>query len=795
MAEVQKSAFVPAAIHAQNGRIPDLFLTSGEVGVRGYAAQFFNVNGELIKPSATQNLTCYALNLMTEKGYYTEGTYTEDTWYIEVPRQAVESDGRVAIQLALKEGDSALLITDTSVVDVHNFLGGDSSRPLDADNGILMDYQKLHAQAEAAEKVLSDIKTTTAHAENLAKQAREDITKIEAKEASRDSAETKRQSAEGARVQAENSRITQEGARERTEGMRVEAEEDRVSAEKNRTTAESVRVSTENERIAAEKVRADKESARQSAESARVEEERKRSSQESARVSAESSRVSQESVRQANENARKSQESDRVSAESSRVTAEEKRKQTFDSWDKTMQGVFPQADETKPGVVKAKGTAKESAPYTVPSIGVLEEVMKKAGQVKSVNGMVGDVRIPEYTLPSATESELGGVVIRQEYGGATEPEINDTPPINPGDPEPGAQNKKVIVPTLQYVETYVGHHILDSEDSVLYPMYHGTAAGVSYVDNVIKSFEGGVRTQMNLKQDKIKQVVGVPTVATTKSDPEGTIYISFPDGQQGGAVGALTLADVEQMGLPVTDESVPYGLKKDVDKYLLMKGFSLKFVAKTDAMEAGFYTEKTNPSFLAQHDCGNNILDSAFQYYDGKDFVKKRIYGSKPFLQRFRAGNFALDVRDFGALEGVTVGKYEETDYAVSFLETSSSKEKNNAIIGRDKSMFCGIKEKTLFPGCLIDDGGEYSRATQEFNMLGGDLYFLEKVDNTTETGKTTYGYRSIAFDSGLSPYKKTLHYLFSAYQPKSPIYTKRQGRLTAPDMLFIKRNGKIVQL
>lgn len=389
----------------------------------------------------------------------------------------------------------------------------------------------------------------------------------------------------------------------------------------------------------------------------------------------------------------------------------------------------------------------------------------------------------KYTLPTATESELGGVVIRQEYGGSPEPE------------KPGTNEGEYTVPTLQYVENYVGHHILDSEDSVLYPMYHGTAAGVSYVDNVMKSFEGGVRTQMNLKQDKIKQVVGVPTVATTKSDPEGTIYISFPDGQQGGAVGALTLADVEQMGLPVTDESVPYGLKKDVDKYLLMKGFSLKFVAKTDAMEAGFYTEKTNPSFLAQHDCGNNILDSAFQYYDGKDFVEKRIYGSKPFLQCFRAGNFALDYRDFGALEGVTVGDYKETTYSGTFISNSLSKWKNNALIGRDKSMFSGIKGKTLFPGCLIDNGGELTRVTQEFNMLGGDLYFLEKVDNTTETGKTTYGYRSIAFDSGLSSYKKTLHYLFSAYQPKSPIYTKRQGRLTAPDMLFIKRNGKIVQL
>ena len=793
MAEVQKSAFVPAAIHAQNGRIPDLFVTSGEVGVRGYAARFFNVNGELIKPSTKQTLSCYALNVMTEKGYYTEGTYTEDTWYIEVPRQAVESDGRVAIQLALKEDDKALLITDTSVVDVHNFLGGDSSRPLDADNGILMDYQKLHAQAEAAEKVLSDIKTTTEHAENLAKQAREDITKIEAKEASRDSAETKRQSAEGVRVQAENSRITQEGARERAEGMRVEAEEDRVSAEKSRATAESARVNAENERAAAEKVRADKESARQSAESARVEEERKRSSHESARVSAESIRASQESARQANENTRKSQESDRVSAESSRVTAEEKRKQTFDSWDKTMQGVFPQADETKPGVVKAKGTAKESAPYTVPSIGVFEEAMEKAGQVKSVNGNVGDVHIPEYTLPSATESELGGVVIRNVYDGA--PEINDTPPINQGDPEPGAQNKKVIVPTLQYVETYVGNHILDTADSVLYPMYHGTAAGVSYVDNVMKSFEGGVRTQMNLKQDKIKQVVGVPTVATTKSDPEGTIYISFPDGQQGGAVGALTLADVEQMGLPVTEESVPSGLIGSIDRYLLMKDFSLKLVPKTDKTEAGFYLDKKLGDALSTYALTNKILDSAFQYNIGGGFIHKRIYGSKPFFERFRAGNFALDVRDFGVLEGVTVGDYKEATYSSPIISNSSSKWKNNALIGRDKSMFSGIKEATLFPGCLIVNGGDSSREPSEFETQYGDLFFLEKVNKSTETGKTTYGYRSVKFDSGLSTYKKTLHYLFSAYHPKSPIYAKRQGRLTAPDMLFIKRNGKIVQL
>ena len=439
MAQVQKAAFVPAAIHAQNGRIPDLFLTSGEVGVRGFAARFFNVEGELIKPSNTQNLTCYALNLTTEKAYYTEGTYTDDTWYIEVPRQAVESDGRVAIQLALKEGDTALLITDTSVVDVHNFLGGDSFRPLDADNGILMDYQKLHAQAEAAAAALDAVTATANRADALQKQAREDITKIEAKEASRDSAE--------------------------------------------------------------------------------------------------SARVSAESTRQSNENTRKTQESARQSAEASRVSAEEKRKQTFDGWDKTMQGVIQPADETSVGVVKAKGTAQESAPYTVPSMGILNEEIQKAGKVKSVNGMTGDVTIPKYTLPQATETELGGVKIRKEYKEG--PSARD----RPEDTTDVATVKYVKdINAITYMETnFVIEQfekkiqpataskdgivkILDNENSVLYPDYQGTAAGVSHVDNVIKSMEVGMAAQLNLKQDRIKIVTTEPTASSTASDPEGTIY-------------------------------------------------------------------------------------------------------------------------------------------------------------------------------------------------------------------------------------------------------------------------------
>lgn len=66
--------------------------------------------------------------------------------------------------------------------------------------------------------------------------------------------------------------------------------------------------------------------------------------------------------------------------------------------------------------------------------------------------------------------------------------------------------------------------LLDNENSVLYPDFKGTAAGVSHVDNVIKSMEVGMSAQLNLKQDKIKIVTTEPTASSTASDPEGTIY-------------------------------------------------------------------------------------------------------------------------------------------------------------------------------------------------------------------------------------------------------------------------------
>lgn len=146
----------------------------------------------------------------------------------------------------------------------------------------------------------------------------------------------------------------------------------------------------------------------------------------------------------------------------------------------------------------------------------------------------------KYTLPQATETSLGGVKIRKTYNGG--PEGRDRP------------EDTTDVATVKYVKdindfTNIGVNfaledfknniepataskdgivkILDSEDSVLYPDYKGTAAGVSHVDNVIKSMEVGMSAQLSLKQDKIKIVTTEPTASSTASDPEGTIYLKI----------------------------------------------------------------------------------------------------------------------------------------------------------------------------------------------------------------------------------------------------------------------------
>lgn len=111
------------------------------------------------------------------------------------------------------------------------------------------------------------------------------------------------------------------------------------------------------------------EATRKSNEIKREENETRRLSSESQILSAEKQRVSNE--RQRNEN------------ESKRITAEKERETKFDGWDKTMEGIIPNATDTEKGVVKISSLTSESEPYTAVSIGKLNE--EKSNILRNVN--------------------------------------------------------------------------------------------------------------------------------------------------------------------------------------------------------------------------------------------------------------------------------------------------------------------------------------------------------------------------------------------------------------------------
>lgn len=114
-----------------------------------------------------------------------------------------------------------------------------------------------------------------------------------------------------------------------------------------------------------------------------LEDEETRKSSENARINNEQTRVEAETQRVDSEAIRVSNENTRVNNENLRVTAEEEREIKFDSWDKTMQGVIPNATDTEKGAVKISSLESETEPYTAVSIGKLDE--EKSNILRDVN--------------------------------------------------------------------------------------------------------------------------------------------------------------------------------------------------------------------------------------------------------------------------------------------------------------------------------------------------------------------------------------------------------------------------
>ena len=110
-------------------------------------------------------------------------------------------------------------------------------------------------------------------------------------------------------------------------------------------------------------------------------------------------RKDNEEIRKANEIKRENNEVIRIDNENNRIIAEEERGIKFDSWDKTMEGIIPNATDTEKGVVKIDKTEGEEAPHTVPTIGKLEEIINRVTQEQIKNLFK--------TIPSLALQEVG----------------------------------------------------------------------------------------------------------------------------------------------------------------------------------------------------------------------------------------------------------------------------------------------------------------------------------------------------------------------------------------------------
>ena len=362
MDSVKGAGFIPITVYFRDSRIPDLILHEGEVGTRGYRVRFTSSEGDYIKPRSNQIATCYAKNSDTGKSYYLEGTPGPSYWDMEVPSKALTAGGTVYIQLALKEDSQYLIMTSWSRVKVQNFIGGPNSSE---GTGTLMDYQKLHEQAEGAAAALAEVKRQAADADKRAQKAEAALARLEANESNRQEAEKLRAESESARSEAEKLRKTAEDLRASAESARADAERareaqegGRISRETARVEAESTRTSNEDLRVKAENERKSKETERQSKETERLKAEETRKSQEQVRVSSEDKRVSAETLRANAESQRATKEGERHTKEAERLQAESDRA-IKESQRQTKENERLQAESARLSEEKARKTAED----------------------------------------------------------------------------------------------------------------------------------------------------------------------------------------------------------------------------------------------------------------------------------------------------------------------------------------------------------------------------------------------------------------------------------------------------
>lgn len=407
----------------------------GDTKSRGFVIEMVSADGEIVPADSLHECRLYGVNSnYPDKTFYTKAEVVDGKYKVYLSTDMVSKSGTLKIQIALYKGSEELIQSEVKEVQVTESMANGGSIGKD----LVVDFTKL-------EKALERVDTQEkAYKDSLQKQEviKSDIDKKQ-KQVSTDTTAVKKirtdmegvMAAEADRVSAEKTRQSQESTRQNQESVRenkfkeAEANRSKIFEEK-----EAIRQSEETKRQSQESTRQSQENTRQSQEASRVEAEKKRVSAENSRASAESTRNSQETARQSEEGKRKTAESDRVSAENTRqlqegtrqaqetqrVEAEKKRTSTFEGWNLTMQGVIPNATKDKAGVVKVEGTTGETEPYTVPSIGNLNnlenQVKGKANanhthSISDVTNLQTELNKKQSTLSAGSNITISGNTI------------------------------------------------------------------------------------------------------------------------------------------------------------------------------------------------------------------------------------------------------------------------------------------------------------------------------------------------------------------------------------------------
>ena len=407
----------------------------GDTKSRGFLVEMVSTDGEVLDASTTYECRLYGVNSnYPDKTFYTVATVEEGRYKLYLSTDMVSKAGTLKLQVALYKGAEELIQSEVKEIEVSESManGGNIGKDLVVDfTKLEKALERVDIQEKAYKDSLQKQEVIKADIDSKQRQVSTDTTAVKKIRTDMEGV----MAAEASRVSAEKTRQSQESTRQNQENIRenkfkeAEANRSKVFEEK-----EAIRQSEETKRQSQESTRQSQESTRQSQEASRVEAEKKRVSAENSRASAESTRNSQENTRQSEEGKRKSNENTRISAENARklqegtrqsqetqrVEAEKKRTSTFEGWNLTMQGVIPNATKDKAGVVKVEGTTGETEPYTVPSIGNLNnlenQVKGKANanhthSISDVTNLQTELNKKQSTLSAGSNITISGNTI------------------------------------------------------------------------------------------------------------------------------------------------------------------------------------------------------------------------------------------------------------------------------------------------------------------------------------------------------------------------------------------------